>query len=131
MTEPPKAQQTIESEVSTSHNYMNTDDDGNIITLDEYFRRNNLTDLVETDGASVSATMGKPKGISPSFLSKIWNIRNDEAVKVLEQTTHLRSQGAPNALSRRSSTNDKMLRYRRIDSVFFTDTFFVTSKGKS
>ena len=49
-TQLPNAQSTIESEVSTSYDYMNTDGDGNIITRDEYFRRKNLLDLVETDG---------------------------------------------------------------------------------
>ena len=52
-------------------------------------------------------------------------------VKVLEQSTCLQRVGHPNSLSRRLPTNDRMLRYRRIDSNFFTDTFFATAKGKS
>ena len=47
------------------------------------------------------------------------------------QTTQLNKQGADNDLSRHFSTNDRMLRYCRIDSQFFTDTFFVTARGKS
>lgn len=69
--------------------------------------------------------------VSADFLSKIWNIKNDEAVKALDQNTQLYRQGADNDLSRRFSTNDRMLRYKWINSQFFTDTFFVTKKGKS
>ena len=78
-----------------------------------------------------TAIGGKRKGVSAEFLSKIWRIKHDEAEKVLQQSTQLKRQGAENALSRRFSTNDRMLRYNRINSVFFTDTFFVTSTGKS
>ena len=38
-------------------------------------------------------------------------------------------QGTSTELSRRFPTNDRMLRYRRLNSHFFTDTFF--SKTKS
>ena len=33
--------------------------------------------------------------------------------------------------SRRYSTNDRMLRYKRIHSQFYTDTFFATKNAKS
>jgi len=75
--------------------------------------------------------VSKPKTISFDFLSKIWNISEDLASKVLDQTTQLNRQGADNDLSRHFSTNDRMLRYRRINSQFATDTFFVTAKGCS
>ena len=78
-----------------------------------------------------AAHASKPKTVSSDFLSKIWNISEDMASKVLNQTTQLNRQGADNDLSRHFSTNDRMLRYRRIDSQFFTDTFFVTARGKS
>ena len=78
-----------------------------------------------------SAQAARPKTVSPEFLSKIWNIKPDLAKKTLAQTTQLCRKGADNDLSRQYSTNDRMLRYKRIDSQFFTDTFFVTAKGKS
>ena len=78
-----------------------------------------------------SAEASKPRTITPQFLSKIWNIRSDLAHKALNQTTQLNRQGGDNSLSRHFSTNDRMLRYKRINSQFFTDTFFVTAKGKS
>ena len=78
-----------------------------------------------------AATASKPKGITAQFLSKIWNIKPDLAARTLDQTTQLQRQGGDNDLSRLFSTNDRMLRYKRINSQFFTDTFFVTASGKS
>ena len=78
-----------------------------------------------------SSLASPPSAIDPKHLSKIWRISNNDAVKVLEQSTCLQRVGHPNSLSRRLPTNDRMLRYRRIDSNFFTDTFFATAKGKS
>jgi hypothetical protein len=78
-----------------------------------------------------STNASKPHTVSSDFLSKIWNIKPDLAKKTLNQTTQLYRKGADNSLSRRYSTNDRMLRYKRINSQFFTDTFFVTSTGKS
>ena len=81
----------------------------------------------EIDAAQAS----KPHKVSSQFLSKIWHIKPDLAAKALDQSTHLQRQGGDNDLSRLFSTNDRMLRYRRIKSQFFTDTFFVTATGKS
>lgn len=85
----------------------------------------------ENDPVIESIIADKPSTLSAEFLSKIWHIKNEEAVKVLDQTTQYCRQGADNALSRQFSTNDRMLRYKRINIMFFTDTFFVTKKGKS
>ena len=88
--------------------------------------------LDKIDFSSVSsAQAGKPKTISADFLSKIWNIDNSTATKVLYQNKKLNRQGANNDLSRQFSTNDRMLRYKRTNSQFFTDTFFVTASGVS
>jgi hypothetical protein len=65
------------------------------------------------------------------MLSKVWRISEEEARRTLEVTTQLNKQDADSNLSRRFSTNDRMLRYRRIKSFFFTDTFFATGKAKS
>jgi len=77
-----------------------------------------------------AAQASKPKTILSDFLSKIWNILENLAMKVLDQTTQLNRQGADNDLSHHFSTNDRMLRSRCINSQFFTDTFFVTMKGR-
>ena len=80
----------------------------------------------------VSGVKGKrPTAVSAEFLSKIWDIKPDLAQKAIDQTTQLYRHGEDNLLSKHYSTNDRMLRYKRIESQFFTDTFFTTSKGKS
>ena len=78
-----------------------------------------------------AVAVGNPQSLSPQFLSKIWHIKHEDAKNVINQSTQLRRFGAQNELSKQIGTNDRMLRYRRIESTFFTDTFFVTAKGKS
>ena len=50
------------------------------------------------------------------------------AKKTLQVTTQLNWNGENTSLARNLGTNDCMLRYRRIMSHFFTDTFL--SQGK-
>ena len=87
---------------------------------------------VDSMKAEIDAALAsKPHKVSPQFLSKIWHIKPDLAAKALDQSTHLQRQGGDNDLSKLFSTNDRMLRYRRLKSQFFTDTFFVTAAGTS
>ena len=72
-----------------------------------------------------------PKGIDKELLVNIWWISEDEMRRTLEVTTQLNRQGADSSLSRRAGTNDRMLRYSRLDYMFFMDTFFVTKKARS
>jgi hypothetical protein len=74
---------------------------------------------------------GKTKGVNPVDLAKVWRIDVEAARRSIEVTTQLKQQDTDGSLSRNFSTNDRMLRYRRINCHFFTDTFFVTKKGKS
>ena len=77
-----------------------------------------------------SITSGRQTGFKASPLSKIWGIDIETAWRTLEVTTKLRQQDT-GSLSRNFSTNDRMLRYKRINCAFFTDTYFVTGKTKS
>ena len=72
------------------------------------------------------------KGVTPEHLSKIWRIDHDTAVRTINANTqHCVRPEVPN-LSRNYPTNDRMLRYRRINQHFFMDTFFATKEaGKS
>ena len=72
----------------------------------------------------------KAKTISPEFLSKMWNIHPDLSAKTLNQTTQLNRQGSDNDLSQNFSTNDCMIRYKRINGQFFTNNLFATAKVK-
>ena len=73
----------------------------------------------------------KPKGVDSKLLQKIWRIDSDTAKRTIKTTTQLNRQDVNSKLSRNFGTNDRMLRYRRIKSFFFTDTFFVTKKAAS
>ena len=91
-----------------------------------------ITHVDSMKGEIDAAMASRPTaGVTSQFLSKIWNIKSALAARTLDQSTQLQRQGGDNDLSRMFSTNDRMLRYRRIDSQFFTDTFFATSSGKS
>ena len=82
--------------------------------------------------AFASATHAeKPKGVSPELLKKIWGIDLDTAKRTLATTTQLNRQDEDGKMNRNFGTNDRMLRYCRIKSFFFSDTFFVTGKAKS
>ena len=84
---------------------------------------------ISTPKMSLLATI--PSTITSDYLSKIWSIDEDLAAGAINHNTHLYRRSAENDLSRQLSTNDRMLRYRRINIIFFSDTFFVTKKGKS
>ena len=70
-------------------------------------------------------------GVSKEHLAKVWRINEEEARRTLQVTSQLNKQDASSSLSRDFGTNDRMLRYRRLNSTFFMDTFFVTKKAKS
>ena len=72
-----------------------------------------------------------PKGVNKEVLAKLWCISEDHASGVIDHNTQLNRQSADNSLSRQFSTNDRMLRYKRINSTFYTDTMFATGDAKS
>ena len=88
-----------------------------------------LEDLFQSDVSSMEAHSSK--GVTPDFIKNIWSVSSDEATDILKANTQLNRQSNDGLLSRQFSTNDRMLRYRRINSYFFTDTMFVTKSAKS
>jgi hypothetical protein len=62
--------------------------------------------------------------ISPELLARNWCITLDQARKTIEMTTQRMLRARPTELSRRFRTNDRALRYRRLDCSMFTDTMF-------
>jgi hypothetical protein len=88
---------------------------------------------IDLDEIMVSpAHAGRPKGVKAEHLSKIWKIDLEDAERTLGITTQHSKRTDNPALSRNYSTNDRMLRYKRINEYFFMDTFFATKKaGKS
>lgn len=70
----------------------------------------------------------KPKGITPERLAKVFKIDQSIARRTL-QATHQRVKRVQDAtLDRSFSNNDRVLRYRHIDTHFFTDTMFASKK---
>ena len=65
------------------------------------------------------------------MLSNIWTISREMSVNTIALTSQLNREGENTSLARNLGTNDRMLRYRRIKSHFFTDTFFVNKEVNS
>ena len=76
-------------------------------------------------------TAGHPRGMTAEMLSKTWSIDTKMAERILQVTTQLNRNWENTSLARNLGTNDRMLRYRRVKSYFFTDNFFVTVKARS
>ena len=77
-----------------------------------------------------SITAGRKTCVKAFHLSKIWGIGIETARRTHEVTTQLRQQDT-GSLSQNFSTNYRMLRYKRTNCAFFTDTYFLTGKAKS
>ncbi len=88
---------------------------------------------IDLDEIMVSAAhAGKPTGVDPAHLSKIWKIDLKTAERTLDVVSQNNKRTDDPKLSRNYGTNDRMLRYKRISEYFFMDTFFATKKaGKS
>ena len=87
-----------------------------------------LDNMVDQEIGAVST---RAKGLTPERLSKVWSIDLETAKRTIGLTSqHIKHVGSDH-LRRRYSTNDRMLRYKRIRSHFFMDTFSVTAKAIS
>ena len=93
---------------------MELDDDTNEVLLDSFM--------------ASTAQAGKSRGVDPKHLSKIWRIIHEDAQRTIDVTTQMPIRTDP-TLSGNYSTNDRMLRYKRMKDFFFMDTFFATKKG--
>ena len=91
-----------------------------------------IDELEENFSAQACSMLAqRPNHLSPAFLSRIWCINEERAEAALQSNSHSNRRSTDTSLSRHYSTNDRMLRYKRINSLFYTDTFFVTASGKS
>ena len=97
----------------------------------ELFEANMEQAATKTRAEIGSTTAGQPKGVTPELLSKIWTVPFKMAEETLRVTSQLNSHVENTSLARNLGTKDRMLRYWRIKSQFFTDTFFVTAKARS
>ena len=75
------------------------------------------------DKCFVSAVTSTSHGpLSPEILAKNWNIPLERAKQTLLVTTQRGIRSRPTTLTRRFKTNDRMLRYNRLNTTMFTDT---------
>jgi hypothetical protein len=92
-----------------------------------------LESEVDWDTYMASSTQASAtKGVTAEYLCKVWRIDIDDTTMSIKANTQrcVRSTGVN--LNHNYSTNDRMLRYKRIHQHFFMDTFFATKKaGKS
>ena len=90
-----------------------------------------LEKMVDDLDNEIGATATKASGVTPKQLSKIWSIDIETAKRIIDLTSqHAKHEGRSH-LKRRYSTNDRMLRYKRIRTHFCMDTFQVTAKAVS
>ena len=88
-----------------------------------------LDDEIDKYMSAASAVATDPRGVTPEHLAKCWRISIPDAARTIDVTTqHVKRPKDP-SLSRNYTTNDRMLRYKRINQYFYTDTFFATKKG--
>jgi hypothetical protein len=91
-----------------------------------------VLEMLATACATIQAvSAGRSKGVSAEHLSKVWVIPHDDAACTLGVTTQSLCNDPDSSLSRNDGTNDWAVRYRKIKSVFFIDTVFVTSAAKN
>ena len=98
-----------------------------VMSIDDWNRR---VEHQHSTHAEISAITLNQAGVTAEFLSKIWHVKHEDVVNAIEQSTQLCRRGKDNPLSCHYETNDHMLRYKRLNSMFFTDTFFATKEGK-
>ena len=70
-----------------------------------------------------------PSGVTPEMLTKVWRIDNATAKRTVKVNTQLSRQDDNTSLSQNFGINDRILRYRRISSFFYTYCLFLTNKA--
>jgi len=83
--------------------------------------------------SSVRCENGQLSKLDPNKLSAMWNIGVDIARKTIQNSTQLCPRNSTEiTLNRRYSTNDRMLRYKHLNTNMYSDTMFASKRiGKS
>ena len=75
--------------------------------------------------ASIAAIAAdKSSGISLKLLAKLWCIPDNLPKGAIDQSAQLCRHNAYKCMSRNLSANDRMLKYKQLQTGFFTDTTF-------
>ena len=123
-----------DTESDTYYDPDSTDDDdgGKGVLLYEFYKEMSTGDR-DPDDLFVSAAHAEiHQGVKVEHLSKVWIIEIDQAKDTLDITTQKSVRTDKPKLLRNYGTNDRMLRYKRMNEHFYMDTFFATKNtGKS
>ena len=87
----------------------NSDDDFDPIELDD-----DTNEVLLDNFMASTAQARKSRGVDHKHLSEIWRISHEDAQRTIDVTTQMSIQTDDPMLSRNYSTNDRMLRYKRI-----------------
>ena len=74
----------------------------------------NIVDGLDGLDQEISAMSTRANGVIPERFSKIWSIGIETAKRTIGLTSQRVKHGGSDHLKRRYSTNDRMLRYKRI-----------------
>ena len=82
---------------------------------------------------SIKSFDGGTSGLDPIQLARTWNIGLETAKRAIQRTTRLCPRNTTSiSLNRRYAANDRMIRYKHLNCVLFSDTMFASSRvGKS
>ena len=84
----------------------------------------------DMDAFFASSVHGGPEdSIDAKRLSKVWRISYENAKCAIDASTQHGTHQPNLVMNQNYTTNDWMLRYRRLNQYFFMDTFFATKKG--
>jgi hypothetical protein len=105
------------------------------MTMDDHSCENfesTTTGLLATAFATIGAvSAGKSKGVNAEHLDEVWSIPHDDAARTLMVRTQSLRHDPDLSPSRNVGANNQAVRYRKIQSYFFSDTLFVTGPAKS
>ena len=88
-----------------------------------------LGELNSTSDSVIGAThQSKPKGITPERLAKVFKVDDGTARRTLQVTYQRVKRVKDPTLDRNFSNNDRILRYRHLDTHFFTDIMFASRR---
>ena len=82
----------------------------------------------EPDFVVGASYVDRPKGITPERLAKVFCIDKKTAERTIDVTSQRIRRTENPTLDRHYSTNDRPVRYNRIDDHFFMDTLLVSKK---
>eukprot|EP00957_Ditylum_brightwellii_P189715 14441293-Ditylum_brightwellii.AAC.1 len=119
-------QEFSDSESVASTNSIHTMDDA---MVDQLFGAVTSGSIDLDDYLVILTHANSNMSINEKQLSKNWRISPEVLRETLNVTTQKRAHVDNPSLARNFSTNDKMLRFKRLNFCFFMDTFFATKKA--